>query len=101
MWQLTRDPNWRPGRYQDLTFDKDNQTTIKIITAGGNFVADGFEAGQKIAVMYSSNAGIDGIYDVLAVSGNTIEVGSGHSEAVRTIEELHGRVHQRSRLRKR
>ena len=76
LWQLTQDPNWQPARYEDLTFKKDNSVPSSITTAGGDFEADGFAAGQTIAV-YANEGGIDGIYPVLSVAGNKINVPSG------------------------
>ena len=76
LWQLTQDPNWQPARYEDLTFEKYTSVPSSITTAGGDFEADGFAAGQTIAV-YANEGGIDGIYPVLSVAGNKINVPSG------------------------
>ena len=81
----------------DISFSDTNQRTIS--TGGGDFVADGFEAGQKIRV--SGSTSNDGIYTIDSVTTSTITMIAGdtlvaESEGASITIAVYGRIFRSS-----
>jgi sugar lactone lactonase YvrE len=77
LWKLNQEPNWRTGRYTDLTFvNGGGGANDTIVTAGCDFVGAGFAAGDEVAILYSAPAN-DGIHTLLSTTANSLAVANG------------------------
>ena len=92
IWKLTGQPNWRSGRYADLTFDG---LTDTITTTAGDFLGDGLKVGEQIVIANSIPYN-DGTYTIQSFSqnncftviSNTLQISGGAGSGKATIAAL-------------